>query len=55
MGVPPARRRLGERGSLPPLPSVDVYFHAGGDEVPSARVSLKRAVVDTLIAHLADA
>jgi hypothetical protein len=54
VGVPPALRQLGERDGLPPLPSVDVCVHAGEGDAPSALVSLKRVVVDTLIANLAD-
>ncbi|VWC78605.1 LysR family transcriptional regulator [Burkholderia lata] len=55
VGVPPALRQLGERDGLPPLPTVDVCLHAGGGDAPSALVSPKRVVVDTLIANLADA
>lgn len=55
VGVPPTLRQLGERDGLPPLPSVDVCLHAGEGHAPSALASLKRVVVDTLIANLADA
>lgn len=54
-GVPPTLRRLGERDGLPPLPSVELCIHSGDLDASAALVSLKRVVVDNLIANLADA